>query len=70
MKKNLLNIYIAGLVLIILFPPLQRSGGSHKGFGFIFTSHWKINISLILVEILILSIALGLIYFNKNKRGP
>ena len=68
MKKNLLNIYIAGLVLIVLFPPLQRSSGGHKGFGFIFTAHWEINISLILVEILILSIALGLIYFNENKK--
>ena len=69
-KDRLLKIYCTLLILIFLFPPVEWSG-FNKGWGFIFTMYetFDINFPLMLIEILIITLIFGAIYYTKNKNN-
>ena len=69
-KDRLLKIYCTLLILIFLFPPVTWSG-RNRGWEFIFTMFetYDINFPLMLIEILIVTLIFGAIYYTKNKKN-
>ncbi len=69
-KDRLLKIYCTLLILIFLFPPVTWSG-FNQGWRFIFTMYetFDINFPLMLIEILIITLIFGAIYYTKNKNN-
>ena len=70
MKNRLIKIYCGLLVLIFFFPPVTWSGRNRR-WDFILTMYdtYDINFPLMLIEILIVTLIFGVIYYSKNRKN-